>query len=71
MTYMSNADASFADSINSSFSTRTEALIRPGDALTIFVSALDQEAVVPYNLPTVAFAIISLVSLSKIEYSVI
>ena len=56
MTYMSNADASFADSINSSFSTRTEALIRPGDALTIFVSALDQEAVVPYNLPTVAFA---------------
>jgi polysaccharide export outer membrane protein len=31
-------------------------VIRSGDALTIFVSALDQEAVTPYNLPMVVYA---------------
>lgn len=44
------------DSINAHFESQTELTIRPGDALTIFVSALDQEAVVPFILPTVTYA---------------
>ena len=53
---MRNADASTADSINAHFEAQSQTIIRNGDALTIFVSALDQEAVAPYNLPTVTFA---------------
>ena len=56
MTYLQNADASSADSINAHFEPQTEAIIRNGDALTVFISALDQEAVTPYNLPTVVYA---------------
>lgn len=56
MTYLQNATPEFADSINAHYTPQTELTIRPGDALTIFVSALDQEAVVPYNLPTVIYA---------------
>lgn len=56
MTYLQNADPSIMDSINAHYKSQTELVIRPGDALTIFVSALDQEAVVPYNLPTVVYA---------------
>lgn len=57
MTYLSNAQPALADSINSRFESKTEPVIRTGDALTIFVSALDQEAVVPYNIPTAVFAV--------------
>lgn len=56
MTYMRDADEAKADSINTQFASQTEAIIRNGDALTIFISALDQEAVTPYNLPTVVYA---------------
>lgn len=56
MTYLSNTDSQTMSSVNAEFVSQSEAIIRPGDAITIFVSALDQEAVVPYNLPTVAFA---------------
>ncbi len=56
MTYLADADMSKIDSINASFISRSETVIRNGDALTIFVSALDREAVAPYNLPTVTFA---------------
>lgn len=56
MTYLSNTDSETMSSVNADFSSQSETFIRPGDAITIFVSALDQEAVVPYNLPTVAFA---------------
>ena len=56
MTYLRDADPSKADSINATFQSQTEAVIRPGDALTIVVSALDQEAVVPYNLPLVVYS---------------
>ena len=55
MTYLREVTASSADSINSHFVPSAEITIKPADALTIFVSALDQEAVAPYNLPTVAF----------------
>lgn len=57
MTYLRGADAQTADSLNTQFQSQTEAIIRSGDALTIFVSALDVEAVTPYNLPTVTYAI--------------
>lgn len=56
LTYLHDADASKVDSINAKYSPRTEHVIRPGDALTVFVSALDKEAVAPYNLPTVIYA---------------
>ena len=56
MTYLSNATPEAADSINAHFTPQSEMIIRPGDALTILVSALDQEAVSPYNLPMVVFA---------------
>lgn len=56
LTYFREADSSTADSLNKHFTPQSEAIIRNGDALTIFVSALDQEAVVPYNLPTVVYS---------------
>lgn len=56
MTYLRDATPDVADSINRTFQPKTEPIIRPGDALTVFVSALDKEAVVPYNLPTVVFS---------------
>lgn len=56
LTYMRDADPAKADSLNVSFTPQSEAIIRSGDALTIFVSALDAEAVTPYNLPTVTYA---------------
>ena len=56
MTYLSDANSEKAESINADFHPQSEMVIRPGDALTIFVSALDQEAVVPYNLPMVVYA---------------
>ena len=57
LTYLRGVDASTADSLNANFHPQTAAIIRNGDALTIYVSALDAEAVVPYNLPTVVYAI--------------
>ena len=56
MTYLRDADTAIQDSINATFQTQTEVTVRPGDALTIVVSALDQEAVVPYNLPLVVYS---------------
>ena len=56
LTYLQDADQAKIDSLNTQFVSQTEAVIRNGDALTIFVSALDKEAVTPYNLPTVIFS---------------
>ena len=56
MTYLSDARPESADTINAVFVPQSEMVIRSGDALTIFVSALDQEAVTPYNLPMVVYA---------------
>ena len=55
MTYLRDAETAIEDSVNATFQPQSEAIIRPGDALTIVVSALDQEAVVPYNLPLVVY----------------
>ncbi len=56
MTYVSNAQPEMEDSINAGFHSQSELTVRIGDALTIYVSALDPEAVVPYNLPAVVYA---------------
>lgn len=56
MTYVSNAQPETADSINANYQVQSELTVRIGDALTIYVSALDPEAVVPYNLPAVVYA---------------
>lgn len=56
LTYLLDARPELADSINAAFVPQSEMVVRSGDALTIFVSALDQEAVTPYNLPMVVYA---------------
>lgn len=56
MTYLRNVDASTTDSINAAFHAQSEATLANGDAITIAISALDNEAVVPYNLPAITYA---------------
>ncbi|MGN1247639.1 MAG: polysaccharide biosynthesis/export family protein, partial [Paludibacteraceae bacterium] len=56
MTYFRGVDNSTADSVNKVFESQIDPVIKAGDALTITVSALDLEAVAPYNLPTVVFS---------------
>lgn len=56
MTYFRGVDSVTADSVNKVFESQIDPVIKAGDALSITVSALDMEAVVPYNLPTVVFA---------------
>lgn len=53
MTYLRDASPEIADSINKKFDAQSETVIRSGDALTIVVSALDKEAVAPFNLYTI------------------
>lgn len=55
MTYLQDASTSQAETINAQFESKSEIIIRNGDAMTIFVTALDKEAVAPYNLPAVVF----------------
>lgn len=55
MTYLRDVTAESAESINQHFVPSAEVTIKPADALTIFISALDKEAIAPYNLPTVSF----------------
>ncbi len=56
MTYLLDADSSTADSINPTFARQVEPVVKAGDALSITVSALDAEAVTPYNQPTAIYA---------------
>ena len=56
ITYLQDVDPSTMSSVNAQFEAQSELTIRPGDALTIVVSALDQEAVIPFNLPLVAYS---------------
>ena len=56
ITYLQDVDGAKGDSIKAHFVPQTETIIRSGDALTVFVSALDKEAVAPYNLPVAVFA---------------
>ncbi len=56
MTYLRDADASQTQAINANFISQSETVLRSGDAITVFITALDQEAVTPYNLPTAVYA---------------
>lgn len=51
MTYLSSVDSQTADSVNPGFERQVELRIKAGDALSIVISAMDAEAVAPYNLP--------------------
>ena len=55
MTVLREVTAESADSINQTFHAVSEIVIKPGDQLTVYISALDREAIAPYNLPAVAF----------------
>ena len=57
MTVLRDAGPLMEDSINANFHPQSETIIRRGDALTVVVSALDNEAVAPYNLPTLTFSV--------------
>ena len=57
LTYLRDVDASKVESINASFQSQSETVLRNGDAITVFITALDQEAVTPYNLPAAVYAI--------------
>ena len=48
MTYLHDANDNQDDVVNVEFKAKSETILRNGDALTIFVSALDKEAVAPY-----------------------
>ena len=56
MTYLQDASTTQAEAINAQFEAKSELIVRNGDAMTIFVTALDKEAVTPYNLPAVVFS---------------
>lgn len=56
MTYLTSVESSTADSLNPLFERQVEPRIKAGDALSVTVSALDAEAVVPYNLPTTVYS---------------
>ena len=49
LTYMRDITAQSADSVNAHFTPKSEITIKPADMLTIYITALDQEAVAPYN----------------------
>ena len=55
LTYLRGVDSAAADSINQKYIGYKEPVIKSGDQLLIFVSALDPETATPYNLPTVAY----------------
>lgn len=51
LSYLRDVDASSADSINQTYTPLKENYITQGDLLSIFVNALDVEAVQAFNLP--------------------
>lgn len=56
LAYFQNVTSASADSINARMEAQPEPCIKINDALVITVSALDPEAVLPYNLPNIAYA---------------
>ena len=56
LTYFRPVTSESAEEINKHLELQPEPRIKVNDALVIIVSALDPEAVVPYNLPSVAYA---------------
>ena len=66
MTYLREVNEQSADSINKTFHAVSEIVIKPGDALSIYISALDKEAIEPYNLPAVAYSTPNSTSLTTV-----
>ena len=56
LAYFRPVTAESAEEINKYMESQPEPRVKVNDALVIIVSALDPEAVVPYNLPNVAYA---------------
>jgi polysaccharide export outer membrane protein len=56
LTYFRPITSESAEEINKHLELQPEPRIKVNDALVIIVSALDPEAVVPYNLPSVAYS---------------
>lgn len=56
LAYFRDVTAESAVEINKNMQVQPEPRVKINDALVITVSALDPEAVVPYNLPNVAYA---------------
>lgn len=55
LTYFRDVTAESADAINEEMKAQPEPRVKINDALIITVSALDPEAVLPYNLPSVSY----------------
>jgi polysaccharide export outer membrane protein len=55
LTYFQGVTAESAEEINKSWDILPEPRVKVNDALIITVSALDMEAVIPYNLPSVSY----------------
>lgn len=51
LSYLREVTPELADSVNQTFHAQSEAVIVPGDQLTIMVNAMDAEAVQVFNLP--------------------
>ena len=56
LAYFREVTAESAEEINKATQVQPEPRVKINDALVITVSALDPEAVIPYNLPNVAYA---------------
>lgn len=56
LAYLRDVTSESAGEINKEMKSQPEPRVKINDALIIVVSALDPEAVVPYNLPSVAYA---------------
>jgi len=55
LTYFNKVDQQTADSVNRQYEPIVDPWVQVGSVLTITVSALDVEAVAPYNLPVATF----------------
>ncbi len=55
LTYFNNVDRQTADSVNLTYEPIVDPWVQVGSVLTITVSALDLDAVAPYNLPVATF----------------
>lgn len=74
MTYLADAQPENMSAINAGYTPQTELIIREGDAMSITVLALDQEAVAPYNLPAVVYTRpgdLTLSSTAALQYYVV
>ena len=56
LSYFRPVTSESAEEINKHLDSQPEPRVKINDALVITVSALDPEAVVPYNLPSVTYA---------------